>query len=107
MLLTVAPNVKLGDEVINLRINRKHSGKQSLRSNILLIGPSDCPEETANLIEIMYVLKFLEDAVIQIGRHIKNAFSAILDFDINSIVRERLNKFDIPIHDEPHSGAIL
>jgi hypothetical protein len=45
---------------------------------------------------------FLEDPDrklrIKIGRHVKNSFSTILYFDVNAIIRQRFDCFDIPVH---------
>lgn len=52
-----------------------------------------------DLIEVMQFPKLTKYAVVKVGFQIKNSRSSILDFDINTIVRQRLHDFDIPIHD--------
>ena len=46
----------------------------------------------------MHVPKLAKNAVVKIRIQVKNALASILDLDINSEARQRLDSFYIPIH---------
>ena len=66
--------------------------------NILIMRPSDCAKQNANLIEIMNIVKLLKNAVVKVGFQVENAFTSIFYLNIYSEVWQWLDGYYIPVH---------
>ena len=94
-------NALLYSDLNQMRFRRYHFGHQRLRRNILLVRPRNRAEHDADAIEVMHIPKLAKHAMIKIRRQVENPLSAILDFDIDTMVGQGLDGFDIPVHDRP------
>lgn len=84
---------------------RSHLCQQGLWGNVLLMGPRHGTEQYADLIEILHVLQFLENASVKIWLQVKDALAAIFQLNVNLVISKRFHLFHIPIHTAPHKGA--
>ena len=75
-----------------------HLSKQGFRRYILLIWPSYSSKQDSYLIEVVNILQLAKNTVIEIGFKVKDTFTPILNFYIDTEARHWLNYFHIPIH---------
>jgi len=79
-------------------VDREHFSKEGFRCYILFVWPRYGTKQDSDTIEVVNVFQFAKNASIQIRFEIKYTFAAILNFNIDTIVRHWFNSFHIPVH---------
>jgi hypothetical protein len=78
--------------------DREQFSEEGFRCDVLFVWPRYSAKQYSDTIKVVYVFQFAENASIQIRFEIKYTFAAILNFNIDTIVRQWFNSFHIPVH---------
>lgn len=79
-------------------VDGEHFRKECFGCDVLLVWPRYSAKQDSDTIEVVYVFQLAKNASVQIWFKVKYTFTAILYFDIDTIVRHWFNSFHIPIH---------
>lgn len=75
--------------------------------DILTMRPCNRVQKYTDLIKITAIIQFAISLAIQIWLHIKNPGPSVFYFDENSVIRERFNVHNVPVHDNLTTAVLL